>query len=140
MEIIDQFSTDEEETPITNENELPISPLPSRSLSNMSSAPTVTTTTTTTTGTAAPIVAEKMMTISRLREALVFADPDNQRAGVNKLLARACGVGIEEMLVLESKRTQFSIDFLKKNLKQGIIKKSYPTIGGNSGDSRKLNH
>lgn len=122
MEIIDQFSLEEE---VFDENELPGSPSPIRSISNISSLPSN---------------PERMMTISRLREALVFADPDNQRAGVNKLLARACGIGTEEMLILESKRVLFNVEVLKNNLKQGLIKKSYPSGGNNGSDSRKLQH
>lgn len=126
MEIIDQFAADEES--VEDPNELPIPPSPTRSISNSSSMMN-----------SHSINNEKMMTISRLREALVFADPDNQRAGVNKLLARACCVGTEEMLVLESKRTQYPVETFKKNLKQGLIKKSYPS-GGSGADSRKLQH
>lgn len=108
MEIIDQFSVEEEETGgvTTIDSDLPIPPSFSPSRSKSQSSPS--------------IHEEKMMTVSRLREALVFADPDNQRAGVNKLLARACAVGTEEMLVLESKRTKFSVEFFKNNKDRNI--------------------
>jgi hypothetical protein len=121
MEIIDQFSSDESEEVGDENSPLSLPPLLANPL-----APSLST-----------HVENKMMTVGRLRDALLFADPDNQRAGVNKLLARACGVGTEEMLNLESKKVKFSIDFFKNNLKNGILKKSYPA-GGPSGDSRKI--
>jgi hypothetical protein len=130
MEIVEQFSITEE--PIEDDiNSLPPSPSPLRSPSGVNSPN--------------PFLGEeaKTMSLSRLREALMFADPDNQRAAINKLLARACGVGTEEMIMLESKKVKFSVEFFKNNLKQGLLKKSYPTGGGGGGggaggEGRKL--
>lgn len=127
MEVIDQFALKEEfeELGATSPTSMPPSPIKSPS------------------GLGSPKYfadLERSMTISRLREALVFADPDNQRAAINKLLARACAVGTEEMLNLESKQVKLNVEFLKNNLKQGILKKSYPgsSGGGGGSDGRKL--
>jgi hypothetical protein len=117
MEIIDQFAIKEEVE--ESGDSLPSSPL--RSPTALSSPQFF------------DDSIERAMTLSRLRDALVFADPDNQRAAINKLLARACGVGTEEMLALETKKTKFTLEFLKKNLKQGLLKKSYPSSGGSAG-------
>lgn len=68
----------------------------------------------------------KQIPVSRLREALLFADPDNTRAGVNKLLARGCNLTVESMLALESKRGLISLEVFKINLKNGLLKKSVP--------------
>ena len=115
MEIIDQFALKEEFE--ENGDSLPGSPL--RSPSALSSPQRF---------------GENLeITLTRLREALVFADPDNQRAAINKLLARACGVGTEEMLSFENQKTKFRVDYLKKNLKQGLLKKSYPSGGAGGG-------
>jgi hypothetical protein len=117
MEIVDQFAI-KEEVEETGDS-LPGSPL--RSPSALSSPQFF------------DENLERTISLSRLREALVFADPDNQRAAINKLLARACGVGTEEMLTLENKKTKFSVEFLKNNLRQGLLKKSYPSGGGGGG-------
>jgi hypothetical protein len=128
MEIVDQFAVAEE--PLEDDlNSLPPSPSPLRSPSGLSSTNFFS-------GEEAP----KTMTLARLREALMFADPDNQRAAINKLLARACSVSTEEMIVLENKKVEFSVEFLKNNLKQGLLKKSHPTGGAGAGgatDGRK---
>ena len=68
--------------------------------------------------------------ICRFREALVYADPDNSRAALNKLLARGCNMSIEEMLVVEVENLSFPVADFKDNLKTGRIKKSFPSSGG----------
>lgn len=73
--------------------------------------------------------------ISRFREALVYADPDNSRAGLNKLLARGCNMSIEEMLVVEIEKLSYAVSDFKDNLKTGMIKKSFGS-GGNRGGGK----
>lgn len=125
MDIIDQFSFKDEHEGI--EGTSPTSPSPNRSPSGLNSPKFVGET------------VDRTMTISKLREALMFADPDNQRVAINKLLARACAVSTDEMLNLEAKQTKFSVEFLKNNLKQGILKKSYPgSSGGGGSEGRKI--
>jgi hypothetical protein len=72
--------------------------------------------------------------ICRFREALVYADPDNSRAALNKLLARGCDMSIEEMLVIEVENLSFPVSDFKTNLKTGMIKKSFPSSSGGGGD------
>jgi len=67
--------------------------------------------------------------LSKLREALVYADPDISRAGVNKLLARGCCMGVEEMLVVEIQNLAYSVSDFKANISRGLIKKSFPNTG-----------
>lgn len=77
--------------------------------------------------------AASTMTMGRLREALSFADPNKPRSEVNRLLARAAGVGVEEVLLLEAKRTGLALEGLIKKLKGGLLVKSPPPTGGASG-------
>lgn len=70
------------------------------------------------------------MTVGRLREALSYADPNKPRSEVNRLLARAAGVGVEEVLLLEARRTGLALDGLIKKLKGGLLVKSPPAAGG----------
>lgn len=76
--------------------------------------------------------------LSRFREALVYADPDNTRAGLNKLLARGCNMSIEEMLVIEVENLSFPVADFKENLKTGMIKKSHPSSSGDRAGGGKL--
>lgn len=71
--------------------------------------------------------------ISRFREALVYADPDNSRAGLNKLLARGCNMSIEEMLVVEVEKLSYPVSDFKDNLKTGMIKKSFSSASNRGG-------
>ena len=71
--------------------------------------------------------------IGRFREALVYADPDNGRAALNKLLARGCNMSIEEMLVVEVEGLSFPVADFKENLKTGLIKKSFPSSSDRGG-------
>lgn len=68
------------------------------------------------------------MTISKLREAINYADPNKPRSEVNKFLSRACGGSIEDMLLLEAKRTPQSVAELKRKLRSGLLQKSPPSM------------
>jgi hypothetical protein len=83
---------------------------------------------------------EAKLKIHRFRDALVFADPDNPRAGVNRLLARGCGVSVEEMLLMEGRFATVSVDAFKHNLKKGLLKKSYPSGGAGEQTRGKLQY
>lgn len=109
MDIIEQFLEDEEQQYEEDED---------RSSNSSAAAEAL-----------AELKARKLR-ISRLREALIFSDPDNSRAGVNKLLARGCGVSVEDMLLLETRKVYISVDTFKQNLRRGLLKKSYPGTGG----------
>lgn len=116
MEVIDQFG-EEDETNVDGEGS-GVPPLASLGLSSHDG--------------------DKQMRVHRFRDALVFADPDNPRAGVNRLLARGCGVSVEEMLLMEGRSVQVSIETFKQNLKKGLLKKSYPNGGGGEQGRGKL--
>ena len=111
MEVIDQFA-EEDDTNVADENHA--AGVPTLSLG------------------VAPDMKQKFMKIHSFRDALVFADPDNARAGVNRLLARGCGVSVEEMLLMEGRMVQVNVESFKVNLRKGLLKKSYPSAG--SGD------
>ena len=70
---------------------------------------------------------EREMIISKYREALNHADPNKSRTEVNKLLSRATGLSIEEMLLAEAKRAVVNVEEFKLRLKSGLIQKSSPT-------------
>lgn len=72
-------------------------------------------------------VDEVSMTVGKLREALVFADPQKPRAEVNKLLARACGGTVEEMLLQEARRVALPLEEIKRRLRQTLLTKSPPS-------------
>jgi hypothetical protein len=74
--------------------------------------------------------------ISRFREALVYADPDNSRAGLNKLLARGCDMTIEEMLLVEIEKLSYPVSDFKDNIKTGMIKKSFSSNSGDRGGGK----
>ncbi len=70
---------------------------------------------------------EKELSISKYREALIYADPNKTRSEINQWLARACACSIEEMLLSEAKRTMYSVSEFKRNLCSALLKKSAPT-------------
>jgi hypothetical protein len=70
---------------------------------------------------------DREMIISKYREALNHADPNKSRTEVNKLLSRATGLSIEEMLLAEAKRVAVGVEEFKLRLKSGLIQKSAPT-------------
>jgi hypothetical protein len=72
---------------------------------------------------------ETEMNVTKYRDALNYSDPNKSRADVNKLLARGCGTTVEEMLLMEAKRTTVPIDLFKKKLHAGLLHRSPPTQG-----------
>lgn len=65
--------------------------------------------------------------IGKLRDALSFADPNKTRADINKMLARGCGVTIEEVLLMEAKKDLVPIDTFQRTLRKELLKKSGPS-------------
>ena len=119
MEVIDQFA-EEDDTSLADENR--IAGVPTLSLG------------------VDPDKKQKLMKVHCFRDALVFADPDNSRAGVNRLLARGCGVTVEEMLLMEGRMGQVNVELFKINLKKGLLKKSLPTGGGGDQARGKIQY
>jgi hypothetical protein len=70
--------------------------------------------------------------ISRIRDALMFADPDNSRSGVNRLLARGCFTSVEDTLLMEGRGADIPLDQFKGALKNMLLKKSAPGSGVDS--------
>ena len=68
------------------------------------------------------------VSIGRFREALDFVDPHKARAEINRLLSRGSGLPIEEMLIAEAKQTLITVDQFKNRLKNGLLKKSGPSL------------
>lgn len=67
-------------------------------------------------------------TLATLRDAIVAVDPNKARSEVNTYLARGVGFEIEEMLLMEAKKTSVSVSDFKKRLRRnGLLKKSPPT-------------
>lgn len=73
---------------------------------------------------------DREMTIGKFREAINYADSNKSRTEVNKLLARACAMSIEEMLLAEAKRMTVFVEDFKLRLRSGLLQKSAPTGGG----------
>ena len=69
---------------------------------------------------------DNKMSLSQIREALLYADQHKSRSDVNKLLSRGSGLPVDEMLMEESKQTLFRIDSFTKALKSGLLKRSHP--------------
>ena len=65
-------------------------------------------------------------TVNMLRKALVTVDPDKSRAEINECLARALGVTIEKMLLMEGRRERVPVEEFKRQLRAGLLKKSIP--------------
>jgi hypothetical protein len=65
-----------------------------------------------------------IMSIEKLRDAIMNADPGLARAGVNRLLARGAGLSVEEILLMESKKENIVVDIFKNNLKHMLLIKS----------------
>jgi len=66
------------------------------------------------------------ITINKLREALMHADSNLSRSEVNHLLARGCGMTVEDVLIQEAKRELISFDDFRRKLKNGLLKKNIP--------------
>lgn len=62
--------------------------------------------------------------VGSLRAALVFCDPKKARSEINAYLSRGCGVSLEQMLIMEAKRTEVRLDAFLGRLKRGLLKKS----------------
>ena len=69
---------------------------------------------------------DETMPLSRFRAAIEFADSYKSRPDVNKYLARGCGCSIEDVLIMEARGVQVQIESFKKNLRNGLLKKSNP--------------
>lgn len=67
---------------------------------------------------------ETSTVIGRLRMGLEKADPEKSRHDVNILLARGAGVRLEEVLLMEVKRSPVEYDSFIRKLKRGLLKKS----------------
>jgi hypothetical protein len=61
-----------------------------------------------------------------VRAAIAKVDEHKPRADVNRLLAYCCKLTIEEMLLLEARRTPFSIADIKRRLRMKVVRKSPP--------------
>jgi len=64
------------------------------------------------------------MPVSRFREAILGSDPYKPRSEVNEYLARGCGTSVEDMLLLEAKRVPINVADFKKQLCNGMVKRS----------------
>ena len=67
---------------------------------------------------------ESDVLVSRLRHALVNADPHRSRSEVNALLARGCGCDIEEALLREGGAEAAPLEDFKRRLKIGLLEKT----------------
>lgn len=62
--------------------------------------------------------------VGSLRAALVFCDPKKPRSEINAYLSRGCGVSLEQMLIMEAKRSEVRLDAFLGRLKKGLLKKT----------------
>lgn len=78
---------------------------------------------------------EMTMTVSKLRDALTYADSQKARSEINFLLAKGCQCSIEDMLLLEAKRSAvINVQEFKKYLRYGLLQKN-KGVGGGSGSA-----
>ena len=64
--------------------------------------------------------------LSKIREAIVNADPNKSRPEVNELIARGCDATVEEALLMEAKKDLVSIEAFQKRIRKELLKKSGP--------------
>ena len=68
------------------------------------------------------------MPIRIYRNAILRTDENKTRNEVNKLLAYCTKFTIEEVLLLEARRTPFPLEDIKKRLRMKVIRKSIPPL------------
>jgi hypothetical protein len=78
-------------------------------------------------GPAADEVEILSLPLGLVRQAIITSDENKTRNEVNRLLSYFCKLTIEEMLLLEARRTPFPIDDIKRRVRMRILKKSPPT-------------
>lgn len=64
--------------------------------------------------------------VGDIREALVYADKNKTRSEINRYLARGSFCTVEEMLVMEVKKTMVPLDLFIKRLRRGLLFPSLP--------------
>lgn len=72
------------------------------------------------------------MTIRHLREALILYDPHRARPEMTKYLALCYNVSIEELLVIEGKRIEVSVQDFVRRFRRNLLKSSKPVDGSSS--------
>lgn len=81
---------------------------------------------------------EMTMTVSKLRDALSYADNQKARSEINFLLAKGCQCSIEDMLLLEAKRSAvINVQEFKKYLRYGLLQRNKPGVGGGSAGGKR---
>ncbi len=74
---------------------------------------------------------EKEIPLYKIREAIAYLDEHKSRTELNALLVRGSGVAsVEDMLLLEAKRSPLNIELFLKKLKNGLLVKSTGSGGG----------
>lgn len=69
----------------------------------------------------------KTTTIGRLREAILFSDSNKTRVEINQYLSRGLNLNIEEVLLMEAKKSLVRVKDFKMQLKTiSVLKKSAP--------------
>ncbi len=71
-----------------------------------------------------------LLPINKFREALIYSDAHKTRTEINHLLARGCGLSVEETLLMEARRTAVAAEDFKRRLRAGLLKKSAPVSKG----------
>lgn len=81
---------------------------------------------------------EVTMTVSKLRDALTYADNQKARSEINFLLSKGCQCTIEDMLLLEAKRSAvINVQEFKKYLRYGLLQRNKASGMNTAGGARK---
>ena len=68
---------------------------------------------------------DKEIPLYKIREAISYLDEHKSRTELNALLVRGSGVvSVEDMLLLEAKRSPLNIESFLKKIKNGLLVKS----------------
>lgn len=65
-------------------------------------------------------------TISKIREAILVAEPNKGRTEVNILLANGCSSSVHDMLLLDAQNAMININDFQKKMRKFLIKRSPP--------------
>jgi len=71
---------------------------------------------------------DKELPLYKIREAIAYLDEHKSRTELNTLLLRGCGLaGVEDMLLLEAKRSPVNVESFLKKIKNGLLVRSART-------------
>ena len=67
-----------------------------------------------------------LLSLGKLRDAVLEFDPLKTRNEVNEVLARGIGEDVAEVLLLEARREEVSVEAFKRRVRRAVIRRSAP--------------